>query len=314
MRHVEVDWAPAYELVVSLQAVTSRSDHKTLELGLEWVKRVRQQVQLPAESAAVMEYSDALHPLIRQCPAERNVAGFLGWLASLPAGELYERLEPDILRGRKDVLSTLGTFRDRSVELLSIWNDRYFSQVDPAILAGLAADAVAKRELLHAITPEQVLEIATTGILFSDETADETILLVPQYHYRPWNVYSDYQGWRLFAYPADALSPVPDEPPPRLLRVTRALADPSRLRILRHLASEPRRFGDLVQVTGLSKSTVHHHMVILRAAGLVHVHEKGTGPDTYSLRPHVAEDLGDVLSTYISGGPPGTPPASRSVS
>ncbi|MDQ2742792.1 MAG: helix-turn-helix domain-containing protein [Chloroflexota bacterium] len=310
-RSVEIDWAPAYELLVSLQAFANRSDHSTLELGSEWLKRIRQQIQPELMEnisfPTALEYVDAISLLIHQCPVERDAIGFIAWLDALPLGELYERLEPHILRGREELLSDLGAQRTRHVALLTAWNEQYFSHLDPAILAGLKADAEAKRALAASTAPDQLLEIATSGILFSDGDIAETILLVPQYHYRPWNLYSEYRGWRLFHYPVDALPLGAGEPPPHLVRVTRALADPSRLRILRHLAQRPHRFTELVQCSGLSKSTVHHHMVILRAARLVRVHDAGSGPDTYVLRHNALDDLAAQLSTYISAENPTSP-------
>jgi hypothetical protein len=40
---VEVDWAPAYELLVSLKAYVNRREHKTLELGAVWARGVRRE-------------------------------------------------------------------------------------------------------------------------------------------------------------------------------------------------------------------------------------------------------------------------------
>ena len=45
MYRVEVDWAPAYELLVSLKAYLSRPEQKILDLGAGWARGVRQQRQ-----------------------------------------------------------------------------------------------------------------------------------------------------------------------------------------------------------------------------------------------------------------------------
>jgi DNA-binding IclR family transcriptional regulator len=69
---------------------------------------------------------------------------------------------------------------------------------------------------------------------------------------------------------------------------------------LRFLATGPRSFTDVVQVMGLAKSTVHHHMVVLRAAGLVRVHHGGEKATTaYSLRPGAVDQLRDMLRAYL---------------
>jgi DNA-binding transcriptional ArsR family regulator len=144
------------------------------------------------------------------------------------------------------------------------------------------------------------VEAATCGVRFVPQPGPELVLLVPQYHFRPWNVFQDYRGLRVIQYPADALPAMPGEPPPGLLRLTRALSDESRLRILRFLAMGSRSFTDVVQFMGLAKSTVHHHMVVLRAAGLVRVHDSGEKATTaYSLRPGAVDQVRDMLRAYL---------------
>jgi DNA-binding transcriptional ArsR family regulator len=301
---VEVDWAPAYELLISLKAYVSRPEQKILELGVGWARGVRR--QLEPELAADLASTDALVDvhvpdlLVRQCPGTRDVAGYLHWLGALPMGELYERLAPYVLEGRAPLPRDLGAVRDRYVRLLEAWDEQYFRLVDPAILSGLAADAAAKQALVGTMAPEALVETATYGVHYMPQLGPELVVLVPQHHYRPWNVFQDYQGLRVIQYPADALPAVPGEPPPGLLRLTRALSDESRLRIVRFLATGPRSFTDVVQFMGLAKSTVHHHMVVLRAAGLVRVHDSGEKATTsYSLRPGAVDQLRDMLHAYL---------------
>ena len=49
----------------------------------------------------------------------------------------------------------------------------------------------------------------------------------------------------------------------------RALGEPARLSILRHLELGPHRVVDLVEHLGLAQSTVSKHLAVLRAGGLV---------------------------------------------
>jgi len=79
-----------------------------------------------------------------------------------------------------------------------------------------------------------------------DQQEPQTVLLVPQYHYRPWNLYALFAELKVYEYPVDALPTAPEDPPPALLRLTRALADENRLRILRFLAGGRRSFTEVV--------------------------------------------------------------------
>jgi DNA-binding HxlR family transcriptional regulator len=52
-------------------------------------------------------------------------------------------------------------------------------------------------------------------------------------------------------------------------KVLKAMADDTRLRILRLLFQGERSVGDIAQALGLSQTHTSHHLAILRAAGLV---------------------------------------------
>lgn len=304
---VVVDCAPAHELVVSLWAYAG-GHRKTLALDARWAERVRRQV--PASLAAAIKGLQPDSPalplpfLVWQCPAPRDVAGFLHWLAGLPPGELYERAAPYLDPGRPPLPADLAGLRDQTVALLSGWHEAYFRHCDPAIAAGLAADAAAKQALVGRTDPVDLVELATGGVRLEPAPPLHTVVLVPQYHHRPYNLVEAGGGVAIYLYPVDALPPAPGEPAPALLRLTAALADPSRLRILRFLAAGSRSFTEVVQHTGLAKSTVSHHMVTLRAAGLVRLQQLGDLGDRsagrYSLRPAALAELSEQLSRYLS--------------
>ncbi len=307
MYRVEVGWAPAFELLVSLKAYVSRSEHQTLELGAGWVREVRGRLtpELTAELAAprvlrAMNLFDLFDLLAWQCPGEPDPESFLEWVRALSLGDLYERVAPFVLRSHFTVPDDLEGTRQWYLRLLAAWNEQYFAQVDPAVLAGLRSDAAAKTALIAGMAADDLVEMASNGVQIAPESVPEVVVLIPQYHYRPWNLFSYYRNLVLLEYPADALPPAVGEPPTGLLRLTRALSDPSRLRILRLLVDDRRSFTELVAMTGLAKSTVHHHMVALRAAGLVRVYDVGGKTATYQLRPDAADDLGNRLRSYLT--------------
>lgn len=304
MYRVEVAWAPAFELLASLKAYVNRREHQTLDLGAGWVKEVRGRLtpELTADLTVsrVFRAIDLFDLLAWQCPGEPDSEGFLEWVRALSLGDLYERVAPSVLRSHFTVPNDLEGTRQWYLHLLAAWDEQYFGQVDPAILAGLRADAAAKTALITGMAPDDLVEMASNGVQIAPELAPEVVLLVPQYHYRPWNLFSYYRNLVLLAYPADALPLAAGEPSTGLLRLTRALSDPSRLRILRLLSDDRRSFTQLVMMTGLAKSTVHHHMVALRAAGLVRVNDVGGKTVTYQLRPDAADDLGNRLRAYLT--------------
>lgn len=86
------------------------------------------------------------------------------------------------------------------------------------------------------------------------------------------------------ARPADCCAsivparPLPEARLEQAAAVLRALADPTRLEILRLLAAQagPVCVCDVVERFPLSQPTISHHLKVLREAGLVTVSRRGT--------------------------------------
>ncbi len=96
----------------------------------------------------------------------------------------------------------------------------------------------------------------------------------------------------------DPLHPVPPLPEPdrsRWIACLRALADPSRLELLRLVAAQPgpvtlRAVADHV---ALSQGTVSHHLRVLREAGLLRRGRAGRWA-LYALAPEARRTLGEL--------------------
>lgn len=84
----------------------------------------------------------------------------------------------------------------------------------------------------------------------------------------------------------------------------KALADESRVRLLTILSARPHQLGELIDATGLTRSTVHHHLRLLRAAGLVTV-EGNARAYRYEInkrgRASAIAALSDLLGTTKKG-------------
>ncbi|HEX2849923.1 MAG TPA: ArsR family transcriptional regulator [Acidimicrobiales bacterium] len=162
--------------------------------------------------------------------------------------------------------------------------------------ASLAAEASATQGRAEAIA--RVIERATGGVSIDVGSFRGPIVLAPGLAMRPWNVSAGPDDAVIvYRVAADDLERRDDEPPPALVRLTRALGDERRLRLLHVLAGGPAGLGALSSAVGLAKSTVHHHLVLLRDAGLVAVR---LGDDyEYELRREVLASLGGLLATYL---------------
>lgn len=72
-----------------------------------------------------------------------------------------------------------------------------------------------------------------------------------------------------------------------------ALADPTRLAVLRLLAREPHRSGDLAAALATSRPAMSRHLRVLRHAGLVEEHALASDARgrVYALRPEPFDEV-----------------------
>jgi DNA-binding transcriptional ArsR family regulator len=133
-----------------------------------------------------------------------------------------------------------------------------------------------------------------TGYRYVPEPEADRVVLVPHVERSPSLVLAQHRGSRLIVYSA---GPEPDVEE-RLAVVGRALADPKRLEILGLIGRGVERPGELVAATGLTRSTVHHHLALLREARLVEL-EGNARSYRYLPRADAAAELDQLLAEVL---------------
>jgi DNA-binding transcriptional ArsR family regulator len=193
------------------------------------------------------------------------------------------------------------------LERLVTWRDRVFADQIVSIAPILEREVDRLRQRATEVGQERFLEEATNGVAVVAEPGIDTIELFPQWALRPWNVYWEHGSAQIVgvAVPAERASADPDEPPDRLVSLAKALGDERRLRILRRLASGSYTLQELSEHFEIPKTTLLHHLVILRAAGIVRVGAGTSG--RYSLRHDVPRELARLLDAYLPIVPPPRP-------
>jgi ArsR family transcriptional regulator len=86
------------------------------------------------------------------------------------------------------------------------------------------------------------------------------------------------------------------------VRVLAALADPTRLAIVRQLAASTETCAcDFTSCCDVGQPTISHHLRVLREAGLVTSERRGQWI-WYRLAPETAERLGGIARSLVPGG------------
>jgi DNA-binding transcriptional ArsR family regulator len=86
------------------------------------------------------------------------------------------------------------------------------------------------------------------------------------------------------------------------IQLLAALADPTRLEILRQLAGSAEVCAcDFTSCCGVSQPTVSHHLKVLRDAGVVTSERRGSWV-FYRIAPNLIERLSGIAGTLVPGG------------
>lgn len=222
---------------------------------------------------------------------ETAIAAIVAHMAEHDPGTRRERLAT-LYRNPPAVL-------DPARGVLAAWLT-HFEAIEARVEAMLRRD-VELRAADLALPPAELIERTTGGIRWLSEPGIRRVVLAPSYFARPYNFVLGGADWRLFGYPiADAALDAGDPlaPPPSVVRLHRALADESRLRILRILRDRDHYLTEIAQLLELSKPTVKHHLAQLRSAGLVTVIEEG-GLTYYRLRRERLEAAAEELRSFL---------------
>jgi DNA-binding transcriptional ArsR family regulator len=196
-----------------------------------------------------------------------------------------------------------GETRDIALSTMRGWYEEVFGQMEATVRPILERDARAKERLVVSMPPEQAIE-AISGVQFLPQPGIRQVYLIPQLCTRPWVWLAEHDEARLYCYPVadESITGDPAGPPGRLVQLHKALGDERRMRMLQAIAASPATLQELADRFGLPKSTAHHHLAILRAAGLIRV--TSDEERRYSLRPEVISEMSTKLTGYLEGGTP----------
>lgn len=197
----------------------------------------------------------------------------------------------------------IGEMGPTAAKVLRTVKESAYSSNAALWTAAIAASANSTRLLASSLDPHSLIERVTNGISYEIPLGTRQLVLVPTITLRPWTLLSDFGDTVVVAYAVadEHLDHDPDAAPGWLVKVHKALGDEKRLRILREVAHGGSTLGELTEVLGLAKSTVFHHIGILRAAGLIRVvfgkHEDGV--NAYHLRHEAFADADTQLQKYL---------------
>lgn len=195
-------------------------------------------------------------------------------------------------------------FGESVLGALQLYYDNFFAEEEERILPLLLAATAQAQEMAGRLPLVTLLEELSQGLRYTSPPAAPELVMVPSFWITPLVIkFAVRPGREMFVFGArpESLSLVPGEPvPDAMYQALKALADPTRLSILRYLMAEPQSPSQLARRLRLRAPTVVHHLHALRLARLVHLTMEAEGKRRYALRPGAVEMVFQALQTFLN--------------
>jgi DNA-binding transcriptional ArsR family regulator len=232
--------------------------------------------------------------------------------AALAAPTNEKRLKAVLARNDEEhrptvekIVTQPGEVRAEIVAALRTWYESVFAAEVTRVRPLLEREAAAIERSRADLPREQFLQEVMHGVQWQRPTGLKRMVFAPSYFARPAVFYAFWKGTLTFVPPVDdtrlapaAQTAAPEQPSAEMLHFFEALGDPTRLRILHLLAEREMYLTELADALQLTKATVKHHMVKLRAAGLATLNDREK-MTYYSLRRDVARRSRQLLDDFL---------------
>ena len=339
---VDVRADPAFELLVGLSALTGERaperaswlpdgvadcsrglrqaiDRVGREAGEVWLHLLGLALESPLGSTSAfvdtVAATDARelrrHVVGAHVPSWRIVAG-AETLERAAAGDPravrvllgHDRYYAGRARQSLELLLPLGPAetKRRLLAVLRRFATEVFAPAAAEVVATLSADAEAKRALAAHLRPDELISAATSGFVYEREPEASRVVLAPHVAARPWLLLCQHRDARIICYPVAETPEAERDVGERALTLGRALADEARVAIVRRLAAGEASLNELTELLGLARSTAHHHLGQLRAAGLVVVRGNARSY-RYALRDDAVRATRALLAELLARPP-----------
>ncbi|MBS3940397.1 MAG: winged helix-turn-helix transcriptional regulator [Actinobacteria bacterium] len=193
-------------------------------------------------------------------------------------------------------------YRDRLVAAIDRFETEVFTDLQDEAMGAIERDVVhRRRQLDDGVAAAKVVIEATNGYeLTEDDRTLQRVVLLPSFWFRPWLILGRLDAIEVLSTPvADEFVALPSEaPPPTLVKLAKALGDEGRLRLLRRMSGGPITLADAMGELDVAKATAHHHLALLRQAGLVSLREEGRRTH-YGLRGDPSDTAAEALAAYL---------------
>ena len=143
--------------------------------------------------------------------------------------------------------------------------------------------------------PAAQLERVAPGVRYEEVLTDVVLVSSPAVH--PVILVVDEWDTSVIVHPP-LTGGEPTDAASRLRLLARAAGDHTRMRILQELRSGPRSLPEICRALESPRTTLLHHLALLRGAGLIDISVSGNEPNIYRLNPAGFDDFARSVRAF----------------
>jgi DNA-binding transcriptional ArsR family regulator len=292
----------------------------TLGLSLPWIHGLPE----PRDSATALRE-------LAQVPARQRLSQIAGsnpeiadihqFLDAISTRGSFEQQDIESLRSlvqqeKKHAISSKEAVRvlewwshpiesgEHYLKALECYQQVFFAEEEHRILPALSVAQEKAQELANRMQIMELVEELSQGVRFTSLLEVDELVLAPSFWSTPIVFFDKFAAKGMVmtygARPVTASLVPGEDVPDGLLRTLKAMADPTRLRIMQYLAEEPLTPTQLSRKLRLRPPTVVHHLHSLRMAGLVQLTLEEGGEKRYGIRRDIPEVTFASLEKFLN--------------
>jgi DNA-binding transcriptional ArsR family regulator len=216
-----------------------------------------------------------------------------------------DKATKETVRATFEAWSNRKAFGKQFYEALEAYVHNFYIEEEARIIPAQSAALASAQALAEGTDVLTLVERLSSGVRLDWISDAARLVMAPSFWGAPFVFFDSLDadtGIILFGERPKGMALVPGELVPEdLLNALKALADPTRLRILRYLLEGPLTPSELSKILRLRPPTVIHHLHNLRLAGLVLVTVSSKAERRYTVRMDGVLNTIQNLQEFLSG-------------
>lgn len=293
-------------LTAPLRWIHSLPEPKNAQTVLDELAAIpaRDRLSVLSFTGKVSDESEAFHAFLRGLDGKQRLTARIEEQIQTYYQKSQRATKP-FARAMFTAWASPATFGELLYDALTAYVNNFFKEEEARIIPVQAKALAAFQTKAQESDLVTLLEEVSSGVRMDWAAEKDQLVLAPSFWGAPFVFYDstdEHSGIIVFGARPKGMTLVPGELVPEdLVGALKAMADPTRLRILKALYEAPQTPSTLAKLLRLRPPTVIHHLHNLRLAGLVQVTVSPESDRRYAIRREGVGETLNKLQGFLSG-------------